>query len=71
MSQSKISSVFESCINTGLGVILSTVFTQIICMIYNISLSVESNLIITFWLTVISFIRQYLIRRYFNKRSVI
>lgn len=69
MSQTKLSSLTESCLNTVLGVILSTVFTQIICIIYNIELSVENNLIITFWLTVISFIRQFVIRRVFNKWS--
>jgi len=69
MGQSKLSSVFESVLNTILGIILSTVFTQIICKFYDIPLSVESNLIITFWLTVVSFIRQYLIRRFFNRRD--
>ena len=69
MSQSKAASITESCLNTVLGIILSTVFTQVICMIYNIELSIDHNLIITFWLTVISFLRQYFIRRFFNKRG--
>ena len=68
LSQSKFSSLVESAINTGLGIILATVFTQIICLAYDIPLEVHDNLIITFWLTIISFIRQFLIRRYFNKR---
>lgn len=68
LSQSKFSSLLESAINTGLGIILATVFTQIICLAYDIPLEVHDNLIITFWLTIISFIRQFLIRRYFNKR---
>lgn len=66
-SQSKKSSLFESLINTGFGLILSVIFTQIICWFYNIPLTMENNLIITFWLTIISIIRGYIIRRLFNR----
>lgn len=69
MSQSKFSSLVESGTNILLGMVLSTVFTQVICYVYSINLDVQSNLIITFWLTVVSFIRQYFIRRFFNGRG--
>ena len=69
LSQSKFSSLVESAINTGLGIILSTVFTQVICLVYSIELDIHDNLIITFWLTVVSFLRAFIIRLVFNKWS--
>lgn len=69
LKQSKLSSLVESGSNVILGIVLSTIFTQVICMIYSIPLGVEDNLIITLWLTVISFIRQYAVRRFFNGRG--
>lgn len=69
MNQSKFSSLVESGTNILLGMVLSTVFTQVICYAYSIDLDVQSNLIITFWLTAISFIRQYAVRRFFNGRG--
>lgn len=59
----------ESLVNTVFGMIIATVGTQVICWYYDINLPIGDNLIITFWLTVLSLVRQFGIRRLFNKLS--
>jgi hypothetical protein len=42
------------------------VATAAICKAYGIPMTWENNFIITFWMTVISIVRSYLLRRLFN-----
>lgn len=64
--QSKKHSALESITNVVIGLIISIVTQMILYPILNIPVSFSQNLIITGVFFVISFVRGYLIRRFFN-----
>ena len=64
--QSKKFSLFESITNTAIGYIISFLSQLLIFPVFNISVSIKTNLMIGVWFTVISIIRSYLLRRFFN-----
>ena len=66
MSQSKAMSLLEAVVNTVVGLGVAMIATAAICKAYGIPMTWENNFIITFWMTVISVIRSYLLRRVFN-----
>lgn len=66
MSQSKAMSLLEAVVNTVVGLGVAMVTTAAICKAYGIPMTWENNFIITFWMTVISIVRSYLLRRMFN-----
>lgn len=65
-NQSKVSSLAEAVVNTALGLVIAMVATAAICKAYAIPMTWENNFIITFWMTVLSVLRSYLLRRLFN-----
>ena len=67
MSQSKAMSLLEAVVNTIVGLIVAMLATSAICKVYGIPMTWENNFIITFWMTVLSIARSYLLRRIFNK----
>jgi len=64
--QSKLGSIVEAVVNTAVGIVVAMVATTAICKAYNIPMSWANNVIITFWMTVLSVLRSYLLRRLFN-----
>ena len=67
--QSKFQSLIESFINILIGY-LTALFSQVLIFpLFNIYVSIQDNLLIGLFFTVISLIRSYLIRRYFNKKD--
>jgi hypothetical protein len=67
MKQSKKHSALESITNVVVGLVMSIVTQMILYPILNIPVSFSQNLIITGVFFVISFIRGYAIRRFFNR----
>lgn len=67
MPQSKKQSLVESLTNTFVGFLISFLSTFLIFPLVGYNSSPVKNLIITLYFTVISILRGYLIRRYFNK----
>lgn len=67
MSQYKVMSLVEAVVNTIVGLIVAILATSAICKVYGIPMTWENNFIITFWMTVLSIARSYLLRRIFNK----
>lgn len=65
--QSKKYSVFESIVNTIIGLVTSYVVQLIVFPLYGIKISHNTNLQITLIFFIISFTRSYIIRRVFNK----
>lgn len=65
-NQSKLGSLAEAVVNTALGLVIAMVATAAICKAYAIPMTWENNFIITFWMTVLSVLRSYLLRRLFN-----
>lgn len=64
--QSKSMSMVEAVVNTVVGLVIAMVATAAICKAYGIPMTWENNFIITFWMTVLSIVRSYLLRRIFN-----
>jgi len=68
MSQTRISSFIESLMNILIGYFVALASQLLIFPLFNINISIETNLWIGAWFTLISLIRSYIIRRWFNAR---
>lgn len=64
--QSRRLSVIESVANTAVGFIVSMIVWHWLCKWYDIPMPIEKNLEITGIFTVISVLRGYGVRRFFN-----
>jgi hypothetical protein len=64
--QSRCMSMIEVATNITIGLVVSFISQIAIFKLYDIHISVTQNVEITIWFTVISIIRSYLIRRWFN-----
>ena len=68
--QSKRHSVLESVTNIAVGAGVAFMSQVIIFPMYGIHVSTSTNLAMTGWFTLISFVRSYLLRRWFNRKTV-
>jgi hypothetical protein len=68
MEQSKLGSFIESCMNIAIGYGIALLSQLTIFPLYGIHISLSTNLWIGLWFTVISLVRSYVIRRWFNAR---
>lgn len=66
--QSRLSSFIESIINILIGYCVALLSQIMIFPLFDIYVSMTTNLWIGAWFTVISLIRSYVIRRWFNAR---
>ena len=67
--QTKYQSFIESLTNILIGY-FTALFSQVLIFpIFDINVTFQDNLLIGLYFTIISLIRSYLIRRYFNKRN--
>jgi hypothetical protein len=66
--QTKAESFFETTLNTAIGFVLSYVGGMIIYPMFGFNISHSQNLQIIMIFTVISILRGYVIRRYFNAK---
>ena len=67
--QTKKRSLFESVINTVIGLITSFIIQLVIYPLLNIPVSFGQNIIITSVFFIVSILRGYLVRRLFNKQE--
>lgn len=68
MYQTRLSSLIESLLNIAVGYSVAILSQIIIFPFFGISLPISSHLWIGVWFTLISLIRSYIIRRWFNAR---
>lgn len=66
MGQSKTMSILESCANITVGMLVAYIAQRIIFPMFGIHVSEAAHVGIVVCFTVVSFVRSYLIRRYFN-----
>jgi hypothetical protein len=66
-NQTKKHSLIESIIQTLIGLITSIIVQLILYPILNIPVTLKQNIIITIVFFVVSVVRGYLVRRFFNK----
>lgn len=70
VGQGKLASIAEAVVSTAVGLGIAVVATEVITWAYDIPLTIENNLKLTCWMTVLSVIRSYVIRRFFNRRTI-
>ena len=69
--QTKKQSFLESLTNVFIGYIISLISLFLIFPILGIESSPGKNVLITFYFTLISIVRSYILRRYFNKKNIV
>jgi len=68
MEQSRFSSLIEACINTAIGFGTTLVLAPIVYPLFGHAFTLAQNLGITAIFTVVSILRGYAVRRWFNAR---
>jgi len=68
MQQTKLSSLIESFMNILIGYGVALISQLLIFPMFDIHISLSTNLYIGAWFTLISLIRSYVIRRWFNAK---
>ena len=68
--QTKYQSLIESLTNILIGYLTALLSQVLIVPLFDIYVSLQDNLLIGLYFTIISLLRSYLVRRYFNKRSI-
>ena len=67
--QSKLESLSEAVFNTFIGFVIAFISQLVFFPIVGIEANLAQNFILTILFTLVSIIRTYIIRRYFNKKS--
>ena len=68
--QTKKQSLLESTINVLIGYLVAVGSQIIIFPWFNINIPIRDNFLIGIWFTVVSLVRNYVLRRFFNKIDV-
>lgn len=68
MTQTKLESFVETCINTVIGYVIALISQLLVFPLVGINVPFSTNLEIGAWFTVISVLRGYVVRRWFNAR---
>lgn len=69
MSQSKTGSFWESIANTGVGLLITFAVSPTIYWMCDVKISIPQMTGATLLFTLVSVIRNYIIRRVFNKKE--
>ena len=69
MSQTRVVSFIESISNVIIGLGVGIVSQILIFPIFNINVPIRTNIAIAGWMTLVSILRSYIIRRWFNNSS--
>lgn len=67
--QTKLQSLIESGINVLIGYIVAVISQLAIYPLFDVHLSLGDNLIMGLYFTLVSLVRAYFVRRWFNRRS--
>jgi hypothetical protein len=68
MQQTKLGSLYESIINILIGACVALASQLIVFPMFGINVPLSANLGIMAWFTLISVVRSYIIRRWFNAK---
>lgn len=64
--QTRKQSLIEAAVNVSVGITVAFISNVVILNAYGANLNLSQNVGITLWMTVISMLRSYALRRYFN-----
>ncbi|EZH74104.1 hypothetical protein ATO12_14615 [Aquimarina atlantica] len=67
--QTKKQSFIESLVNVSIGFCITMVSLHIIFPVLGIENNSGKNIILTIYLTLLSILRNYVLRRYFNRKQ--
>ena len=67
--QSKLQSLIESLTNILIGYLTALLSQVLIFPLFDINVTFQDNLMIGLYFTIISLLRSYFVRRYFNKKD--
>ena len=68
MAQTKRQSLIESATNIIIGYLVALISQLIVFPLVDVHVNFSTNLEISLYFTVISLVRSYLVRRWFNRR---
>ena len=66
MSQTRLQSALESAANVAVGYLVALASQLVVFPLFGIHIPFSTNLAIGAWFTVISLVRSYVLRRWFN-----
>ena len=66
--QSRLASFIEALTNVGIGMVVSFFGQIVVSHWYNLPLNVTQNMQIVLFFTVLSVLRSFVVRRWFNRR---
>ena len=66
--QSRLASLIESLTNVAIGMVVSFFGQIVVSHWYNLPLNVTQNMQIVLFFTVLSVLRSFVVRRWFNRR---
>ena len=69
MTQSRLQSLIESMTSTAIGYAVAVLSQLVIFPWFGIKVALTDNLLIAGYFTLISVIRSYLVRRWFNRKG--
>lgn len=69
MTQSRTDSLLESAANIAVGIGVAFLSQLVIFPLYGVHVPVSTNLEITLWFTLVSLVRSYCLRRWFNSHG--
>ena len=68
MQQTRTQSMCESFTNVAIGYLVALASQLVIFPMFDVHLPLSDNLLIGAWFTLVSLVRGYMLRRYFNRR---
>ena len=69
VEQSRKDSFLETVVSVGIGMIIAYLAQMFLFWYYDVTVSENVNLAIVFWMTVLSILRGYIVRRFFSKKE--
>ena len=70
MSQTKTHSFIESMVNVAIGYVVAIISQLLMFPMFDINIPLYDNLMIGAWFTIISIMRSYAVRRWFNMKMI-
>ena len=68
--QSKLESFVEISTSVGIGYVVAVISQMVIFPLFGYDMPLSDNILIALWFTVISIIRSFIVRRWFNYRTM-
>ena len=68
MRQTKLGSFYEACINVAIGFGINFVANLVILPLFGFDITLTDNLYIGLLYTIVSVVRSYVVRRWFDRR---